>query len=222
MIQNQVKEGIKLIDYSLYINEFLILATALFIALLSPGPDFAMILKQSVSYGKRASIVSSIGIGLGVSVHVVYTLLGIGLIISKSIVLFNIVKYLGAAYLIYLGIMSLRSKGMNLQDDSSKQKENISDFKSFSMGFLCNALNPKATLFFLSMFTVVISIDTPMYIQAIYGIFCMIASIIWFVFLSLFLSHKKVRTFFNSFGVWFDRIVGVVLIGLGIKVALSK
>tara|TARA_B100001063_G_C16669384_1_gene505476 strand:- start:138 stop:806 length:669 start_codon:yes stop_codon:yes gene_type:complete len=222
VIQNQVKEGIKLIDYSLYINEFLILAGALFIALLSPGPDFAMILKQSVSYGKRASIVSSIGIGLGVSVHVVYTLLGIGLIISKSIVLFNIVKYLGAAYLIYLGIMSLRSKGMNLQDDSSKQKENISDFKSFSMGFLCNALNPKATLFFLSMFTVVISIDTPMYIQAIYGIFCMIASIIWFVFLSLFLSHKKVRTFFNSFGVWFDRVVGVVLIGLGIKVALSK
>ncbi|UTJ06137.1 LysE family translocator [Arcobacter roscoffensis] len=211
-----------MIDYSLYVNEFLILAAALFIALLSPGPDFAMILKQSVSYGKRASIVSSIGIGLGVSVHVVYTLLGIGLIISKSIVLFNIVKYLGAAYLIYLGIMSLRSKGMNLQDDSSKQKENISDFKSFSMGFLCNALNPKATLFFLSMFTVVISIDTPMYIQAIYGIFCMIASIIWFVFLSLFLSHKKVRTFFNSFGVWFDRIVGVVLIGLGIKVALSK
>lgn len=211
-----------MIDYSIYLGEFLILASALFIALLSPGPDFAMILKQSVSYGKRASIFSSIGIGLGVSVHVVYTLLGIGLIISKSIVLFNIVKYLGAVYLIYLGFMSLKSKGMKLQNTQIAQKENMSDFKSFSIGFLCNALNPKATLFFLSMFTVVISIDTPMYIQAIYGLFCMFATIIWFVCLSLFLSHKKVRAFFNSFGIWFDRVVGVVLISLGIKVALSK
>ncbi len=90
-------------DYTLYLNEFLILASALFLALLSPGPDFAMILKQSITYGKRASIVSSVGIGLGISVHVIYTILGIGLIISKSIILFNIIKYLGAMYLIYIG-----------------------------------------------------------------------------------------------------------------------
>ncbi|MGP2657289.1 LysE family translocator [Malaciobacter sp. WC5094] len=211
-----------MIDYSIYLSEFLILASALFIALLSPGPDFAMILKQSVSYGKRASIFSSIGIGLGVSIHLVYTLLGIGFIISKSIILFNIVKYLGAVYLIYLGFMSLKSKGMKLQNGEIDQKENMSDFKSFSIGFLCNALNPKATLFFLSMFTVVINIDTPMYIQAIYGLFCMFATIIWFICLSLFLSHSKVRGFFNSFGIWFDRVVGVILISLGIKVALSK
>lgn len=209
-------------DYSLYLNEFLILSTALFIALLSPGPDFAMILKQSITYGKRASIFSSIGIGLGISVHVIYTLLGIGLIISKSIILFNIIKYLGAAYLIYLGYQSLKSKGMKLQSEAIETKEEISDLKSFSIGFLCNALNPKATLFFLSMFTVVVSIDTPMYIQAFYGIFCIFATMFWFVGTSLILSHKKVRLFFNAFGKWFDRAVGVVLIGLGIKVALSK
>lgn len=142
-----------------YINEFLILATALFIALLSPGPDFAMILKQSITYGKRASIFSSIGIGLGISVHVIYTILGIGLIISKSIVLFNIIKYMGAAYLIYLGYKSLKSKGMKLQTEDILKNEKISDLKSFTIGFLCNALNPKATLFFLSMFTVVVSIN---------------------------------------------------------------
>lgn len=209
-------------DYSIYLNEFLILAGALFIALLSPGPDFAMILKQSISYGKRSSIFASIGIGLGISVHVVYTILGIGLIISKSIVLFNIIKYMGAAYLIYLGYMSLKSKGMKLEDGSVHNQKSMSDLKSFGVGFLTNALNPKATLFFLSMFTVVVSIDTPMYVQALYGVFSIFATMFWFVGISLILSHKKVRAFFNSFGVWFDRVVGVVLISLGIKVALSK
>jgi RhtB (resistance to homoserine/threonine) family protein len=209
-------------DYNIYMNEFLMIAGALFIALLAPGPDFAMILKQSITYGKRASIVSSIGIGLGISVHVIYTVLGIGLIISKSIILFNIIKYLGAAYLIYIGYMSLKSKGMKLKVDASEITNEISDLKSFSIGFLCNALNPKATLFFLSIFTVVVSIDTPLYIQSMYGIFCIFATMFWFVGISFILSKKRVRKFFNSFGVWFDRTVGIVLISLGIKVALTK
>lgn len=211
-----------MIDYTIYLNEFLILSTALFLALLSPGPDFAMILKQSITYGKRASIISSIGIGLGISVHVIYTILGIGLIISKSIIFFNIIKYLGAIYLIYIGYKSLKSTGMKLQTDVSLIKNDISDTKSFMIGFLCNALNPKATLFFLSIFTVVVSIDTPMYIQVFYGIFCIFTTMLWFIGTSLILSQKRVRSFFNSFGKWFDRVVGVVLITLGIKVALSK
>ncbi len=148
--------------------------------------------------------------------------MGIGLIISKSIILFNIIKYLGAIYLIYLGYQSLKSKGIKFESNGEKENENISDLKSFSTGFLCNALNPKATLFFLSMFTVVISIDTPLYIQSLYGVFCILATMVWFVGVSFVLSHNKVRTFLNSFGKWFDRVVGTVLITLGIKVALSK
>lgn len=208
-------------DYSLYLHEFLILAGALFLALLAPGPDFAMILKQSITYGKRASVISSIGIGLGISVHVIYTLLGIGLIISKSIILFNIIKYLGAFYLIYIGYKAFKSKGMKLDFNATSPCAQISDMKSFWLGFLCNALNPKATLFFVSMFTVVISIETPMYIQAIYGVFCILATMFWFIATSFILSKKKVRTFFNSFGKYFDRGVGIVLITLGLKVAFS-
>lgn len=209
-------------DFSIYIHEFLILAGAMVLALLSPGPDFAMILKQSVTYGKRSSIFASIGIGLGISVHIIYSILGIGLIISKSIILFNIIKYMGAAYLIYIGYQSLKSKGIKLENSDLVKNKSMSDFKSFWLGFLCNALNPKATLFFLSMFTVVISIDTPLYIQAFYGVFCILATMTWFVLVSLILSHKNVRNFLNSFGKWFDRAVGSVLILLGLKVALSK
>ncbi|WP_258238813.1 LysE family translocator [Arcobacter sp. CECT 8985] len=207
---------------ALYLHQFFILAAAMFIALLSPGPDFAMIVKQSITYGKRSSIFTSIGIGLGISVHIIYSILGIGLIISKSIILFNIIKYLGAAYLIYLGIQSLKSKGIKLDNKDKSTNKEISDLKSFTSGFLCNALNPKATLFFLSMFTVVININTPLYIQSLYGLFCILATTVWFIFVSLILSHSKVRNFFSKFGVWFDRTVGFVLIGLGLKVAFSK
>jgi len=209
-------------DFTLYINEFMILMTALLIALIAPGPDFAMIFKQSITYGRRASIFTSIGIGLGCSVHIIYCILGIGLIISKSIILFNIIKYLGAAYLIYLGISSLRSNGFKIDKNNTKHNKSISDFKSFMVGFLCNALNPKATLFFLSMFTVVINIDTPILVQVIYGLFCVLLTTFYFVLTSLFLTKDSVRKFFNKFGVWIDRVVGAVLILLGIKIALSK
>ena len=77
--------------------------------MLSPGPDFAMIVKQSVSYGRRASIFTSIGIGLEFQ-FIWFILLGIGLIISKSIILFNIIKYLGAAYLIYIGYKKFKNQ----------------------------------------------------------------------------------------------------------------
>ena len=91
-----------MIEFSTYLNEFLIVIIATFFAVISPGPDFAMVLKQSITYGKKSSIYTSIGIGLGIGVHVIYTLLGIGLIISKSIILFTIIKFLGAGYLIYI------------------------------------------------------------------------------------------------------------------------
>jgi len=209
-------------EYTMYINEFLIFAFALLLALLSPGPDFAMILKQSITYGKRSSVIASLGVGLGISVHIVYTLLGIGFIISQSIVLFSIIKYLGAAYLIYIGFQSLKSGGMKLKKQENNNYRDISDKKSFVLGFLCNALNPKATLFFISMFTVVISPTTPMSVQIFYGIFAMLATTLWFVTLSLVLSKDKVRKFFNSFGKLFDKTVGAVLISMGISVALSK
>ncbi len=209
-------------EFSTYINELIIIAGALLLALASPGPDFAMIVKQSITYGKRSSIIASIGIGLGISVHIIYSVLGIGLIISKSIVLFSIIKYIGAAYLIYIGYKSLKSKGLKLEVGDSIIDQTMSDKKSFFIGFLCNALNPKATLFFLSIFTVVVDINTPLYVQSLYGVFCIFATMFWFVGVSVFLSQKKVRKFFNSFGHIFDKTVGVVLIALGLKVALSK
>lgn len=94
--------------------------------------------------------------------------------------------------------------------------------EAFLLGFLCNVLNPKAALFIISIFTVTISSNTPFAIQSIYGIACILIALSWYVFLAYVLSNDKIRVFFNKFGKWFDKTVGMILISMGIKVALSK
>ncbi len=202
--------------------QFLIVIGAMFFALLSPGPDFAFILNQSIKYGKTTSIYTSFGLGAGVFVHIFYSILGLGLIISKSIILFNVIKYLGAFYLIFIGYKSLKSKGFKLEDKSSSGQEKMTNFNAFNLGFLCNLLNPKAALFFISLFSVVVDISTPLYLKSIYGICAVVMTITWFSILSFILSNEQVRAFFNRFGKHFDRAIGVILISLGIKIAFLE
>ncbi len=199
--------------------QFLIVMGAMFFALLSPGPDFALILNQSIKYGIKTSIYTSFGLGFGVFLHSLYSILGLGIIISQSIIVYNIIKFLGAFYLFYIGYKSLKSKGFKLSSENGVAKESISNFKAFNLGFLCNILNPKAALFFISLFSVIIDPQTPMNFKAFYT-FCIVSmTISWFCTLSFILSHKKVREFFNKFGTYFDRAIGTILILLALKIA---
>lgn len=93
----------------------------------------------------------------------------------------------------------------------------ISPKKALWMGFLTNGLNPKATLFFLSLFTAIISIDTPFSVRLGYGIYLAIATGLWFCFLSYMLSTSKVAEFIGKKGYWLDRAMGVLLVGLAVK-----
>lgn len=121
----------------------------LFCAML-PGPDFALVTKNSLLHSRRSGLFTSLGIGSAVLVHITYCALGLAIVISNSLLLFNFIKYIGAAYLIYLGITSLLSKQPEKLTASNKkiQKSTLSNLLSFRQGFLCNLLNPKATLFF--------------------------------------------------------------------------
>lgn len=200
----------------IYLNEFLLLSSALFLALLSPGPDFAITVKQTVNYGKKHAIFTSLGIGLGIGVHIVYTLFGIGLLISQSPILFNTIKIIGALYLIYLGYQNIVSKGMFL--NPNHKNKTISLKKSFTMGFFCNVLNPKATIFFISIFTAIVSIDTPIYIQALYGLFCMLANFLWYSLLAIILEKRKNLELFNKNQLLFEKLIGIILVILGIYI----
>ena len=109
---------------------------------------------------------TAFGVGLGILVHVTYCLLGIGLIISQSILLFNTIKLIGAAYLLFIGWKALTTKHSSAQTDGIMHKEAVmSASTAMRIGFLCNALNPKATLLFLALFTQVIDPQTPLFVQ---------------------------------------------------------
>ena len=193
------------------------------LAVASPGPDFAIVVRQSVTYGRRTAIWTAIGVGSAISLHVIYSLLGIGLLVSRSVLAFNIVKIAGALYLAWIGVKALRAKSAVLQSETEMKGQNLPSARTaWVTGFLTNALNPKATLFFVALFSVIISPQTPRLIQSGYGVWMILATMAWFSLVAVFFSQAKVRNGFLRFGHWFDRLMGGAFIALGIRLALSS
>jgi len=208
----------------MFLTQFLTVALVHFLAVISPGPDFAMVTRNSLLYSRKAGVYTSIGLALGIAVHVAYSLLGIGLLISNSIVLFSIIKYVGAAYLIYIGYKSLKTKQQSIQEskDLLVPEKQVSAFYSIRIGFLTNVLNPKATLFMLALFTQVISPATPKMIQILYGLEMVVATFVWFSLVSIFFSNSHIRVKICKYQHYIEKVTGGVLIALGIKVALTS
>lgn len=204
-----------------YLPIFLTVALAHLLAVISPGPDFIMITRNSLIYSRRTGIYSAIGLGLGILVHVTYSLVGIGLIISKSIVLFNIIKFIGAGYLIYIGYKSLTSKSSKTYVIVGSQRKDLSRLAAIRIGFITNVTNPKATLFFLSLFTLVINPDTPLFLKVIMGTEMSIVTFLWFTFVAYLTSHHIVKSRIGGIQHFAEKFIGVLLIALGIKVAFS-
>jgi len=206
----------------MYWAEFLTIAVAHLFAVASPGPDFAVVLRQSVLGGSRTGIWTSLGVGSAILLHVAYCLLGVALLLAQSPSLFNTMKLIAAAYLFFLGVQSIRaSLGLPQKGASSPETVILSPRRAFALGFLTNGLNPKATLFFLALFTVVIDPNTPLTIQLFYGFYLALATFIWFSGLSIVLGRPRIREFVLRSGAWLERGMGAILIFLALQIALN-
>lgn len=208
-----------------YLIELASLMAIFSFAIVSPGADLAMVMRQAMAHGRREAIVTSFGVGTSLMFHVTYTILGLGLIISQSIYLFNIVKWIGVAYLIYIGIKALRAGKMDMPevdgtDVVDQRRQSV--IKSFMLGFAANALNPKPVFFFLSIFSTVVHVETPVMIKFGYGLVMASCLIAWFIGVSLFMTTPRMRAAFARASQWIDRTSGVVFIALGIKLATEK
>jgi len=202
-----------------YLPELLSVSIIAIFMAISPGADFVVITRNSMFHGRQSGLYSALGIGLAIWIHVAYSIAGLAIIISKSIVLFSLIKYLGAAYLIYIGYKTFMAKG-KLNDEQVNENQ-LSSFGALKLGFITNALNPKTTLFFLSLFTQVVNPSTPIWIQLLYGLIICLAHIIWFSFVSIFFSHPALVSKFNTHKQKIEKVVGTVLIGFGVKVAAT-
>jgi RhtB (resistance to homoserine/threonine) family protein len=208
-----------------YLIELASLMAIFTFAIVSPGADLAMVMRQSLVHGRQPAIITSFGIGTSLMFHVTYTILGLGLIISQSIYLFNIVKWCGVAYLIYIGVKALRAGQTEIAVETGEAAgagKRQSALKAFGLGFAANALNPKPVFFFLSIFSTVVSAHTPMMVKFGYGLVMASCLILWFVGVSLFMTTPRMRAAFTRASKWIDRVSGLVFIALGLKLATEK
>lgn len=209
-----------------YWLEFSKVALAHLLAVASPGPDFAIVLKQSVVHGRRTALWTSVGVGAGILVHVTYSLLGFGLLLRSSELWFNVVKYAGAAYIAWIGVQSLRARPRrDFAEPEGRETPGpagTNERGAFATGFLTNALNPKATLFFISLFVMIVSPQTPKWVQAGYGLWMVVATAAWFSLVSVLFTQRDVRRRFLRFGHWIDRALGVVFLGFAASLALAS
>ncbi len=201
-------------------TELLAVITITILAVISPGPDFAMVSRNSLMLSRRAGLLTAIGIGLGVIVHVSYTLLGVGLLIKQSLWLFNAIKLVGAFYLVYLGIKMLRTKTGEMV--TNNQGVPLSDLAALRTGFLTNALNPKTTIFIVSLFMQVINPETPLIVQIGYGLFISLTHIVWFSLVAFCFSAGMVRDRFLVVRHWADRAFGGMLVVFGVLLATAS
>ncbi len=222
-----------------YLPEFLTIVVAHALAVASPGPDFAIVLRQSLRHGRRTAVWTSIGIGCGLSVHITYSLLGLGLFLQHSAVALTTVKWLGAAYLAWMGVQALQSRPRQSDVDVGRglppiQTEPVGHHSrptgaslptaraAWTTGFLVNVLNPKAALFFIALFPLAVSVTTPKWIQVGYGVWMTVTTALWFSFVSVVFAREEVRRAFLRHGHWIDRALGVVFLGFAASLAFTS
>ncbi len=205
-----------------YWPEFLTIVVAHALAVASPGPDFALVLRQSLAHGRRTALWSSLGIGCGLSIHIGYCILGLGYFLKNSEVALATVKYLGAAYLAWVGVQALRARARTGDVDLAAGATAPTDGAAWTTGFLVNVLNPKAALFFISLFPLAVSVTTPKLVQVGYGVWMTLATVAWFSFVSVVFTREDVRHRFLRHGHWIDRALGVVFIGFAVSLVFAK
>jgi threonine/homoserine/homoserine lactone efflux protein len=230
--------------------EFFTLTMIAFLMIVSPGPDFAIVTKTAVVSGRAAGFGAAFGIAMANFCLVCINLLGIGVLIAQSVLAFTVLKILGAIYLIYIGVKGLRAKPVakSAQTEiSAKEIESEMAYiqsgvfqqsnthaknpvltsqtlakKGFYSGFITSILNPKACLFFLSFFSVLISPGTALATQALYGIWICVLAMFWFSMVTLFFTNPIISEKLKNGKHWIERITGGLLILLGLHLLAAE
>ena len=197
--------------------EFLTVASLHLFAVASPGPDFALVIRQCFRYWKRSAIWTSLGISLGILFHVSLSLIGLGLLITYQPSIFNGLKILASLYILYLGVVSIFNKSI-LHLDKKKKSSTTLYLRCFLSGLITNTLNPKAFLFFITVFTLVISPSTSQILQGIYGLYMALATFLWFAMISIIFTNKSMTSKYVYFLPWIERIMGFILVIISIQI----
>ncbi|WP_165739398.1 LysE family translocator [Pseudoalteromonas sp. Z1A6] len=187
---------------------------------MSPGPSLAVVLKHTMSGGMKNGMLAALSHGVGVGLYAAASLLGLGTLMAQFPTVYQVLVYLGAGYLAYLGLKILLAKPNN--DELQVQKSEVSATKALQDGFAIAFLNPKLAIFFLALFSQFI--DPQNLTLSIGIIMCLTVFIIdtgWYLLVAVLTEVSKNRFGFTKQNPWLDKILGIVFIALAIKVVIS-
>lgn len=203
-------------------QEFLSISLLIILVAISPGPDFAMVTKNSLLYSRRIGIYTALGVSVSLLFHAVYCILGLAIVISQSLLAFSIIKYLGAAYLIYIGVKGLLSKRESMTLGTEHSKASITALQAFNQGLLCNLLNPKAIMFLLAFFTLVVKPGHSLLFEMGYGFEIALIHMLWFSGLSVMMTHHLIKTNLNRIQFYIVKAMGAALVAFGVRIATLR
>lgn len=186
------------------------------IALTSPGPDTAIIIRQVNLYGRRAGFFAAFGIGIGIYIHCLLAINGISLFIISNVLYKFIISLVGSIYIIYLGIIMLKP---NRISDNTNEVNTLSVYGSFASGFITNLFNFKAFIFFVSLFSILIDSIEGIFFY-IYPIYFSITSSLWFILLSYLLTSSKGINIEGSNLI--NKLLAIILCSIGVFIFIKS
>lgn len=214
-------------DWAL-LSIFLTVAIAHFLALLSLGPDFILVVKSAINNGPKKSIGVAAGIASANALYITLCLIGVGSLLASSIMIMIVLKVAGGCFLVYLAVMALRAKKVNYQTlalSNIKVQSETTFIKEFLTGFMSGILNPKNLLFYLSLFTVILTNDVNLAFKIGLGIWMTLVVFLWDLSVIYILSRENVRRKFSKLAYYIDKFTGAILGLIGftiIKSAFNK
>ncbi|MGF1687151.1 LysE family translocator [Photobacterium japonica] len=186
---------------------------------MSPGPSLAVVAKHSLSGGRVHGLVTSWAHAMGVGVYALLTLLGLALVLQQSPMLFDVITYTGAGYLAYLGVNALRSKGGVAAKLAAGQPSTL--LEAARDGVMISLLNPKLALFFLALFSQFVAVGTEFSSRAIIVATPLLVDGLWYTLIAFVLSNPRVLDKLRTKAQLIDRLSGVVLILLAVRVVMQ-
>lgn len=205
---------------------FLTVAIAHFLALLCPGPDFVLVVKSAIRNKSKNAVGVAAGIAFANSVYIGLCLVGVGSILAASVPVMITLKIIGGLFLIYLAFQALKARRMaytnlDIVDSTSQLNKQHSFWAEFVTGFMSGILNPKNLLFYLSLFTVVLTSDVSLAFKAGLGAWMTMVVFLWDVAIIYLLSTEKVRCRFTKMAYYIDKVTGAILGLIGITIVKS-
>lgn len=204
------------------VDTLILVITISCLGMISPGPDFFLVLKNSLSYNRKIALMTCLGVISAIAIHMSYCVAGIAVLITATPWLYNALRYAGAAYLLWIGVKALLAKSSGIAYVSKQALElNVTAKAAFMQGLLCNLLNPKATLFFLAIFTQLLNASSTMVDKLVVAFIIWLEAAIWWPMVVFVFQTQIVQRRYFKLQVIIDKLLGVILIVLGVKVGLG-